>query len=86
MRNILFPVSTTVRCAFFALSSSQATSVNIPPNLICLSSSTAMARFSLLSVLVAFLLAISANALALEKRASLQQVTNYGANPANVPM
>ncbi|KAF4312126.1 Esterase PHB depolymerase [Botryosphaeria dothidea] len=45
-----------------------------------------MARFSLLSVLVAFLLAISANALALEKRASLQQVTNYGANPANVPM
>ncbi|EKG15081.1 Esterase PHB depolymerase [Macrophomina phaseolina MS6] len=45
-----------------------------------------MARFGLLSVLVTFLLSASANALALEKRASLQQVTNYGANPANVPM
>lgn len=45
-----------------------------------------MARFGFLSALAATLLAVSSNAMALEKRASLQQVSDYGDNPAGVPM
>ncbi|GME43234.1 Esterase PHB depolymerase [Neofusicoccum parvum] len=45
-----------------------------------------MARLNFLFVLATLLLSAAVDALALEKRASLQQVTNYGSNPANVPM
>lgn len=45
-----------------------------------------MARFGFLSALAVTLLAVSSNAMALEKRASLQQVSDYGDNPAGVPM
>ncbi|KAL0258235.1 hypothetical protein SLS55_007408 [Diplodia seriata] len=45
-----------------------------------------MAMFSFLSVLAVTLLSTSINAMALEKRATLQQVQDYGDNPAGVPM
>ncbi|KAL1634818.1 hypothetical protein SLS58_010501 [Diplodia intermedia] len=45
-----------------------------------------MAMSSFLSVLAVTLLSTSINAMALEKRASLHQVPDYGDNPAGVPM
>lgn len=45
-----------------------------------------MTRFNFLWSLAALLLSTDVDARALEKRASLQQVTDYGDNPAGVAM